>query len=126
MHRARLQRTGRLDKKSLHERIEENIERITESGCWVWMGYINKLGYGRFRVNGKKVLAHRAAYEEYKEKIPDDKIACHDCDNPSCVNPEHIFIGTHQDNHDDAIKKGRKDMGLLLKSRWEKCPTLRK
>ena len=108
MHRARLYRTGRLYKKPFKEKIEENIQRIPESGCWIWMGYLNKWGYGRLRRNGNKILAHRAAYEEYKQLIPNGLLACHTCDTPSCVNPDHIFIGTHADNMRDAANKGRK------------------
>lgn len=126
MHRARLLRTGRLGKKSLMERINEKIERITESGCWIWTGYVTEYGYGRFRVNGKKKLIHRVMYEQIKGEIPNGMIACHICDIPSCVNPDHIFIGTDQDNVDDAIKKGRIDPVKRAKDRWLKCPTLRK
>lgn len=79
----------------------------TES-CWIWNGGKNPKGYGRFYFKGKVRQAHRVAWELYRQKeIPPNKEACHTCDNPSCVNPLHIFIGTKSDNMQDAILKGR-------------------
>ena len=111
MHRARLSRTGRLDIKTTAERIEEKSIPVTESGCWLWVGHISKDGYGRLRVAGKKELAHRASYRAFIGEIPDTLLVCHKCDNPSCVNPNHLFIGTHQDNMNDKVAKGRQLSG---------------
>jgi hypothetical protein len=86
---------------------EKYIERVTESGCWIWMGSTWSGGYGYVRNEGKYISAHRYMYELYKGKIPDGLNCLHTCDNPSCVNPNHLFLGTQTDNMRDMIKKGR-------------------
>lgn len=82
-------------------------------GCWLWTGAILKVsGYGAFAVKGKRVAAHRFAWELYHGKIPKRKdyhgwTVCHRCDNPACVRPSHLFLGSHKDNMRDMIRKGR-------------------
>ncbi len=128
MHRARLRRTGSLElmpKLTLRERLETNIQ-IDENYCWNWMLQINAGGYGRIRYKGKKYLTHRLSYLHYIGRIPKGLLVCHTCDNRKCINPKHLFIGTHKDNHDDAVTKGRIDIVKRAKERWKKCPTLRK
>jgi hypothetical protein len=75
--------------------------------CWPWLAKRNEKGYGCFQ----DFKSHRVAYEFLRGPIPDGKIACHHCDNPSCCNPHHIFLGTHQDNADDCVIKGRSRKG---------------
>jgi len=79
--------------------------------CWVWMRYKDKNGYGDFQfcyMNKKySFKSHRTSYELINGKIPDGLLVCHKCDNPECVNPNHLFIGTHKDNVDDKFRKGR-------------------
>lgn len=89
--------------------IEDRIERIPIGGCWIWMGTLDNRGYGKVgRVHGQpSKLAHRYVYENYKEPIPKGKLLCHTCDNPSCVNPSHMFVGTQKDNMSDCVSKGR-------------------
>ena len=78
------------------------------TGCWLWGGPIITPSWRPIvYVNGKKRLAYRAVYEHLVGPIPDGKLACHKCDTPLCVNPDHIFIGTHADNIWDAKIKGR-------------------
>ena len=86
------------------------INPITE--CWEWQG-VKHNGYGRTIVGSRKdgtrhtISAHRLAYLTWKGDIPQGLEVCHICDNPCCINPEHLFIGTRQDNIDDRERKGR-------------------
>jgi len=75
--------------------IEELSIPEPNSGCWLWLGYANKKGYPRVGYGGKKHMVHRLAWELFnRKKIPDGMFACHRCDVPCCVNPQHIFVGT--------------------------------
>lgn len=76
------------------------------NGCWEWTGSVRKDGYGRFRINGKTFLAHRVAYYIHNGHWPVTNV-CHSCDNPSCVNPEHLFPGSQKDNMQDCLIKNR-------------------
>jgi len=92
--------------KTPRERFESKYTKA-ESGCWDWTAFANPAGYGRFRFDGKTVLAHRFAYELYVGPLPEGLWALHKCDNPKCVNPEHLFLGTNQDNITDKVSKNR-------------------
>lgn len=98
-------------KGSTVERFWARVEK-TEGGCWVWKG-IRKYGYGAFvPVEGfHQVAAHRFAYEACVARIPPGMCVLHKCDNPPCVNPEHLFLGTHADNVADKVRKGRQPRG---------------
>lgn len=81
---------------------------MDDRGCWEWAGYRDKDGYGQFTpVHNKPVRAHRYSYEVINWKIPRGLLVCHRCDNPSCVSPSHLFLGTHKDNKLDSISKRR-------------------
>ncbi len=80
-----------------------------ENGCWIY-SVIDCYGYGRLKINGKVVRAHRYSYELHNGEIPDNMMICHSCDTPSCVRPSHLFIGTAKDNIQDMINKGRKNV----------------
>jgi hypothetical protein len=90
----------------------ENMTFYGPDGCWYWTGYLNAKGYGCIRVSRKTLLAHRVNYELLVSPIPSGLIACHSCDNPSCINPHHIFIGTMSDNMKDMVIKGRSPKNL--------------
>jgi len=80
---------------------------ITDS-CWIWIGAKNKRGYGLFSFRNKKsITTHRVSYILYRGEIPEGKLICHTCDNPSCINPQHLWAGTTQQNTRDMVIKGR-------------------
>ena len=93
-----------------YERFEAKVERIPFSGCWVWMGAAGER-YGRFWMDGGMDSAHRASWRLFRGEIAPGAVVCHRCDNVFCVNPDHLFTGSHQDNVDDKLSKGRHARG---------------
>lgn len=106
-HYTKLMRTGRTTLRTTLERLLAKSEYITESGCLIWLGSTNNDGYGRMRTNSIKHGTHRLMWEAKNGPIPDGLCVLHRCDVPSCININHLFLGTHKDNVQDAIKKGR-------------------
>jgi hypothetical protein len=81
---------------------------VTDSGCWEWTGSVHpSVGRGYISVNGRGTLAYRASYEAFVGPISDGLQINHHCDNPLCINPEHLYAGTQKDNIRDAIERGR-------------------
>lgn len=88
----------------------ESFEKFifySPDGCWYWLGALQSKGYGQFRNRG----AHRVSYMLYKNVDPGNLNVCHSCDNRMCVNPNHLWLGTHLDNVMDKVMKGRQSRG---------------
>ena len=95
--------------------------KISDSGCWEWIGPTNSTGYGYFYLGKeheggiKGTGAHRASYYLFKGQIPEGKFVLHTCDNRKCVNPAHLFLGSQIDNMQDCIQKGRDCRGERMR-----------
>ncbi len=99
---------GRVSTETIEQRFNKKYLINEDTDCWEWQNATNNIGYGMFRwKTGKMRTAHRASYELHIGPIPDGLVVCHKCDNPKCVNPEHLWVGTMKDNHDDMVSKGR-------------------
>lgn len=97
-------------KKTTFERWREKVDMKGPDDCWEWLAQKDKGGYGYLKNNKKNTRAHRYAYEHFKnndQSIPSSLCVCHHCDNPGCVNPNHLFLGTYKDNAQDRDRKGR-------------------
>lgn len=96
----------------------EKIEKTSK--CWIWKGHKNRKGYGLITYNKNTIKVSHLSYKLFKGNIPENMFVCHKCDNPSCVNPNHLFLGTQYDNIQDAINKGRLPTKLICKCtrRW--------
>lgn len=95
--------------KTLNERLLA-YSKVAATGCLEWTGCKTDKGYGRLYFNGGPRLAHRLAYEEWRGPTNDLGVL-HRCDNPCCINPEHLFLGTRADNNRDRKEKGRSSAG---------------
>lgn len=100
------------------DRFESRIIMIPEGGCWIFDGSEkNKYGHIGFKLGARKtptLFAHRYSWEIYVGPIPQGLFVLHRCDNPACVNPHHLFLGTAADNSDDKVSKGRQAKGVML------------
>lgn len=96
--------------KTALERFEAKYTPEPNSGCWIWTGASIAGGYGSFIFGGGKTRsmpAHRAAWRMFCGEIPEGLEVCHSCDMPCCVNPDHLWLGTHSENMADCVRKGR-------------------
>ena len=88
--------------------LERFLSKVEFTGtCWIWRGSNRGKGYGNIWANRLSKVATRVSWELFKGVIPNGLLVCHTCDNPPCVNPDHLFLGTQQDNMNDKVKKGR-------------------
>lgn len=94
----------------IEQRFLKYVDRSSNE-CWLYIGARHGQGYGLFRDDGKLWRAHRFAYEMWIGPIPNGMQVLHQCDNPPCCNPTHLFLGTNSDNVQDAIEKGRHNGG---------------
>jgi hypothetical protein len=105
----------RRKKKSVEERFWSKVDIGEEDECWEWLGGYNTHEYGGFTVDGKSIGSHVFSYKLSKGDIPEGLVVMHKCDNPHCVNPNHLELGTLKDNSQDRDKKGRGQWGKSFK-----------
>lgn len=110
--------------KTDRERFDEKWMEVPETGCWIWLGSKTQSGkkqYGNFSLKGSSMRAHRASWIIYNGNIPDGMQILHSCDIGICVNPEHLRLGTHQENMQEMVARGRHNnasKGLLGEAHW--------
>ena len=97
---------SRYTPKEIEARFWARVLKKGSDDCWEWLGCLTGAGYGHFVINGKTIGAHRFSYQLHIGSVADLWVL-HTCDNPKCVNPNHLFLGTQFDNMRDMVKKGR-------------------
>ncbi len=97
-------------KETVNQMIERFMSKVMpepNTGCWFWIGGTKTFGYGNFSIKDRTYSSHRVSFQFFKHNIPKGFMVLHSCDNPYCVNPDHLYLGTHRDNMNDKIKRGR-------------------
>lgn len=99
----------------LGDRFWSKVDRSGD--CWTWNNYVTAKGYGKYKYNGKTSLAHRVSFQTHHGiTLTPDQVLLHSCDNPSCVRPSHLKVGTVQENNEDKRIKGRHPIGEKIAS----------
>ena len=106
--------------KSLEERFWDKVDKSGLNGCWIWTAHCNRGGYGTM----EGTIASRVSWELANGTIPIGLDVCHHCDNPPCVNPTHLFLGSASDNLKDSVRKGRLDHSGEKNSNAKLTPSL--
>lgn len=100
-----------------NEKTKRKIKKFTyintRTGCWEWQKYKNELGYGYTSYRGKQLKAHRVSWIVFRGEIPSGVCVLHKCDNPKCVNPDHLYLGSMKDNVRDMMERGRNGYGVM-------------
>lgn len=121
-------------KKTVIERIEEKSSHQKGTGCLIWNGAVSggykskpNTQYGYIKIDGKTQRVHRVMYEIHSGPIPEGMVLCHKCDNPLCINPDHLFLGTQAENVQDMIEKKRQyhPRGEMNNSKLKECEVIR-
>jgi hypothetical protein len=115
MHRTRVKRHGDPSvtkhpgrELTTLQMFERNVKKGTvDTDCWEWQAARHSSGYGQLRRSGRAIYMHRWSYEHHNGPIPDGMLIRHSCDNPPCVNPAHLLLGTERENMADAVERGR-------------------
>jgi hypothetical protein len=103
----------------LKDRFDAKHMPEPNSGCWLWLGAVWETRHGLRAKFSTSLIAARVAYEFYVGPIPTGLFICHKCDNTLCVNPDHLFPGTHRDNMQDMIRKGRRRQPYSRRNRLD-------
>lgn len=114
--------------RPLTERFWEKITKGNPNECWLWTGATDSAGYGQIQRGARgegRIRAHRLSYELHHGQISEDAEVCHSCDNPACVNPSHLWLGTHRDNMQDCKSKGRNFTNGEERPRGDRNPATR-
>lgn len=107
MEEQRNEITGQFLKRDANQRFWEKVKTAGQDECWEWQGSRDQCGYAMFWLGNRTLHATRAYFMLLGIDMTENVVVCHKCDNPNCVNPHHLFLGTNKDNVDDKIRKGR-------------------
>jgi len=106
--------------KNVEKRFWSKVDVKSKNECWEWVAGKRRDGYGRFTIGNKEALPHRVSYKIHNGRIPKNMLILHKCDNRACVNPNHLYAGTQQDNMDDMYRKGRRQFTKRQSVRCQK------